>query len=280
MASRFKIAAPFLVFLTAQAAATPLQPTGQWHLFYEESNCSAERRFGDHILGFQAPPLGKTIRLVVLGPGRATRTRQFDSLIELSDGGPPIRISSLVYGTSKKDLRGITTILPRSEADRVSQSSWLRISTLGTGPKSKKKLPSNEPVFSGEFAVGSSAALARELSKCLADLQKHWGMVGGELPQPAKPPEGKLQGLFRSEDYPEDAMTANQAGSTKFTLMIDEKGKVIDCVIDETSGVASIDGMGCQVITERAKFQPARDIQGTAVKGTYTARVNWAIVDR
>ena len=114
--------APAIIALIAvtPASAEPLQPTGKWHLFYQESNCSAERAFGDHMFGIQPSPLGKTMRLVIVGPGRILRTRQLDSLIELSDGGPPIKTSSLVYATSKKGMRGITTVLPLAEAERVS----------------------------------------------------------------------------------------------------------------------------------------------------------------
>ena len=269
-----------LVSSGGQAASAPLQPTDKWHLFYEESSCSAERRFGDYVLGFQPSPLGKTMRLVILGPGRILRTRQLDSLIELSDGGSAIKASSLVYGTSKKGLRGITTVLPLAEAERVSRSNWLRMSTLGTAPKSKRTMPSAEPYFTAEFAIGSTVALSRELGKCLADLQSHWGMVDGELPNPATPPQLPLQGLIQPDDYPDDAMTANQGGTTRYMLMLDEKGSVLDCVIQETSGVASIDGMGCQVIKERAKGKPALDAAGKPIKSTYVATVTWAIVDR
>jgi hypothetical protein len=266
-----------LIATPLAAPAAPLAPTGKWHLFYQESSCIAERQFGDHALSFQPSPLGKTMRLVIVGPGRVARTRQLDSLIELSDGGQPIKSSSLVYGTSRKGMRGITTILAIAEAERVSRSPWLRIATLGTSPKSKRMAPSGSPVFSGEYAIGSTTALARELAKCLADLQRHWGIVEGNLPKPAKNAELSLQGIFKSDDYPEDAFNANQTGSTEFMLMIDERGRLIDCEIAKTSGVASIDGMGCQVILARAKAKPALDANGKPVKSIYTQTVQWQL---
>lgn len=268
-----------LAMNAAPVAAAPLQPTDKWHLFYQESHCAAERRFGDHMLGFQPSPLGKTTRLVVVGPGRVTRTRQLDSLIELADGGPPIKASSLVYATSKKGVRGITTVLSLADAERVYNSAWLRISTLGTGPKSKRTSPSGNPVFSGEFAIGSTNALSRELGKCLADLQRHWGMVDGKLPDPAKPAEINSKGMFRSDDYPEDAWMADQGGTTEFLLMIDENGAMLDCLIAKSSGVASIDGMGCQVIKERAKIKPALDAGGKPVKSVREFRIVWRMAD-
>jgi len=267
------------LLVSSVASAEPFKPTDKWHLFYQESVCLAERQFGDHVLSFQPSPLGKTTRIVILGPGRVLRTRQLDSLIELADGGPPIKASSLVYGTTKKGTRGITTILPVAEAERLSKSNWLRISTLGTAPKSKRIVPTNEPIFQTELAIGSTAALSRELGKCLSDLQTHWGMVDGKLPSPATLPGVSLKGIFKSDDYPDDAMTADQAGSTKYLLMIDEKGSLLDCVVTQTSGVASIDGMGCQVMKERLKAKPALDAAGKPIKSIYETSVTWRISD-
>lgn len=185
MVGRFCAACAAL--LSAVTLAAPMAPTDKWHLFYQESGCIAQRPFGDHTLSFQPSPLGKTTRLVIVGPGRIMRTRQLDSLIELSNSEAPIKTSSLVYGTSKKGLRGITTILSVPDSERVLKSSWLRISTLGTGPKSKRTTPVDAPIFSGEFGIGSTVALSRELGKCLSDLQTHWGMVDGNLPEPEPP---------------------------------------------------------------------------------------------
>lgn len=83
--------------------------------------------------------------------------------------------------------------------------------------------------------------------------------------------------MFNSDDYPEDAMNANQGGATKYLLMIDENGGLLDCVIEETSGVASIDAMGCQVMKERAKGKPARDAAGKPIKSILRQQVHWHI---
>jgi len=273
---RFLLLAALLAAPAASPAA-PQRPSDKWHLYYLPSSCAAERPFGDYVLGFEMPPMGDATRLVIVGPGRATESRQLDSLLEVSDGGPPFKASSLIYGTSKKGRRGITTVLPRSDAARVSNSRWLRLSTLGTGPKSKRTTPTAEPVFSAEFDVGSTAALAKELSKCVEDLRRHWGIVDDKFPEPATPAKLSLQGIFRSSDYPRDAMNAEQTGSTTFLLMIDEKGAILDCLVKETSGVASIDAMGCQVIKARAKAKPALDAAGKPVKTGYVARINWQI---
>jgi hypothetical protein len=274
---RYLIMAALIAAPSATPAA-PLQPTDKWHLYYTPTTCAAERKFGDFVLGFEAPPLGDSMRLIVTGPGRSATTHQLDSLIELVDGGPPIKTSSLVYGTSKKGYRGITTVLPPEQAGRVTKSTSFRISTLGTGPTSNRETVSREPVMSVEFAIGSMAALSRELIKCMDDLRQQWGMVNGELPKPAQNAELSLQGIFRSDDYPRDAFFGEQGGATTFLLMIDEKGTIMDCLVKQTSGVASLDAMGCQVIKLRAKAKrPAFDASGRPVKTIYTQTVNWQL---
>lgn len=270
--------AAVLVALAGDANAVPLQPTDKWHLYYMPSSCAAEREFGDYILGMEEPPLGESIRLIVTGPGRSASTRQLDSLIELADGGPPIKSSSLVYGTSKKGYRGITTVLSPEQAARVAKSTSLKISTLGTGPKSNRTAPRADPIMTAEFAIGSTTALAKELGKCMDDLRRHWGMVNGELPAPATPAEFSLEGVFRSSDYPRDAMNGDQAGATTFLVMIDEKGAIMDCLVKQSSGVASLDGMVCQVVRARAKAKkPALDATGKPVKSIYTQTVHWQL---
>lgn len=105
-------------------------------------------------------------------------------------------------------------------------------------------------------------------------------MVDGALPTPAEAPQpvGSVLGLFRSDDYPDDAIESDQSGMTKFVLMIDERGAVMDCAVVESSGVATLDAMGCQVLRERARFGPAKDGANKPVKSTYiTPRIRWMI---
>ena len=114
----------------------------------------------------------------------------------------------------------------------------------------------------------------------MTDLRKQWGMVDGRLPTPATASraKGNIAGIFRSEDYPDDAVTANQTGIASYLLMIGRDGAVMDCVVNQSSGIASLDAMGCQVIRERAKFQPATDANGRPTVDTLvTPPIQWMI---
>ena len=59
------------------------------------------------------------------------------------------------------------------------------------------------------------------------------------------------------------------------TLLVDETGALKDCTVDETSGIASLDAMGCLVFMERAKFTPARDAAGKPVRSVVSTSITW-----
>lgn len=274
----FLLAATLLVPVATSAA--PLQPTGKWEVQYTASNCTAKRAYGDYALVFEPSPLGLTRRYFVQGPGKAARPRQYNSLIEPSDGRPPIKTTSLLFPLKMKGARGLLTVLPIADAQRIEESGRFQISTRDTGIRQTDKVPHTPEVMTVDLSLGPMAALSKALNDCMDDLRTFWGMVDGKLPEPAIKTKTSLQGIFTSDDYPADAMAANDMGSTKYLLLIDEHGALLDCVVTETSGVASLDAMGCQVIRERAKFTVARDADGKPVKDTYSSRVHWEIVDR
>lgn len=254
------------------ATAAPLQPTGKWQVQYSDRACTAKRAFGDYVLAIRPSPLGLTTRFVVEGPGKADRVRQLDSTVELDVGGPVLNSSSLIYPLSTWKRRGLMTILPTADAARVQKAGRFKIWAGEKLAKQADGLPNTPRSMAADVAFGSTAALDRTLDQCVADLRSHWGMTDGKLPEPADAPHptSKLYNLFKEGDYPADAMKTKQTGDTRAFLMIDEKGKVVDCVTVETSGSASIDAVVCQVIEERAVFKPARDRSNQPIRSTIT----------
>jgi TonB family protein len=78
-------------------------------------------------------------------------------------------------------------------------------------------------------------------------------------------------------DYPRQAANEEAEGTSRITMMIDEKGVMKDCMIEETSGIASLDAMACGVLLERAKFTPALDAQAKPARSVLTTRVTWRV---
>lgn len=258
------------------ASAAPLQPTSPWNVNYTATSCDAKRRFGDVALVITPAPLGETMRVMIEMPGEMRRARQYPARVMVGDGTGGEVATALLFPLSKKGLRGIYAVLPKTTVERALANGELRL-MLGKGTARSKV---TFTIADTHLALGKTGALAKALSTCLADLQKHWGMTDGKLPEPAVPGSaiGSVTGIFRSGDYPEDAMDAGQSGTAQYLLMIGRQGEVMDCVVRQSSGIASLDAMGCQVIRERAKFSPAKDSAGKPIVGSVlTPTIRWVI---
>ena len=110
-------------------------------------------------------------------------------------------------------------------------------------------------------------------------LRRVWnvGSVDGEqspLPQRAR---ANLARLFSSDDYPAISVRGEASGAVKFALLINEAGKVADCTVIETSGVAALDAQTCVIVRARAKFEPAVGADGKPAKDANISRVRWEL---
>lgn len=80
-----------------------------------------------------------------------------------------------------------------------------------------------------------------------------------------------------TSDYPTQQLEENITGTTSFSLSIDATGRVTDCQVIESSGDSMLDSKTCELVSERATFEPASNDEGTAVPGRYESRVRWEI---
>lgn len=262
---------------SSAVSAEPLQPTSKWEVQYSDVACTAKRQFGDYLLAIQPSPLGKTVRYVIEGPGRMSAAHQFETEILVADGGRPIHTSSLVYLLPAKDRRGMEIILSQDESRRLQSSNEFGISSdLLDSRAVENRVRRNEPM-AVQFNASFGGTLSKALDDCMADLRGHWGFVDGKIPTPATPAKIVRGPHLTSYDYPAEALANDQNGRTRYSFMIDEKGRMLDCVIDESSGNASLDRTGCQLMAQRARFQPARDAIGNAVKSIYRFTLDWKI---
>ena len=200
-------------------------------------------------------------------------------MVDPADGRGAVKASSLIYPLKAKARRGIYSVLPNDLVARLLGSGKVEI-RAGRQDSRLIWADRSASAMGAALAIGGGASLAKAIETCMTDLRKHWGMVDGALPEPAiaNQPTGDVRGVFRHEDYPADAIAAEQSGTTSFTLMVDEKGAVMDCAIRESSGIATLDAMGCQVLRERAKFIPARDLAGKPIKSIFlTPSIRWVM---
>jgi TonB family protein len=90
---------------------------------------------------------------------------------------------------------------------------------------------------------------------------------------------GKLQGLFRSDDYPAGALDRDEQGKVDVRVKVNKVGTVSDCVVTKSSGFAALDTQTCRIIWMRGKFKPARDKRGRPIPSEAYGRITWQIAE-
>ena len=91
------------------------------------------------------------------------------------------------------------------------------------------------------------------------------------------PAAANLAQMFSTDDYPMEAIRREEQGTVAFRLNVNRRGGVSECAITSSSGSAALDKQTCQILTQRASFEPARNTHGNRVDGTYTGRIRWEL---
>lgn len=78
-------------------------------------------------------------------------------------------------------------------------------------------------------------------------------------------------------DYPIASLRTSEQGTAGFTVQVDTEGRVSSCKIKSSSGSPALDEATCSLVTRRARFRPASDIEGRPKEGEYSNRVRWVI---
>lgn len=90
-------------------------------------------------------------------------------------------------------------------------------------------------------------------------------------------PRGDPGAWILDHDYRPSWIRRGYNGTARFILEVDVSGRVSDCSITGSTGHAQLDEATCAILSERARFNPARDSTGEAVTGRYSSAVNWTI---
>lgn len=271
MRSRMKQLAAVAAALTwaGTAAGAPRAPTGKWVVDFDDAQCVASRPYGTKdkplLLALKQPPIGEVMQIAVIRKGGGGRFgEQVDASLRI-DGGRPIPVTMVSFAVKERNERVMLLNLPLDQFQAVRKGTTLTIDA-GRELNETLQLAEVEP-------------LMRVMDTCIADLRKVWNV----RTDPDHPPllkqsaAGDIVGLFRGDDYPGVSVSQAKSGSVSVAILIDEAGRVADCTIVNTSGVAALDAQSCAVIKQRAKFTPAIGLDGKPAKDAYVQRITWRI---
>ncbi|HEV2080711.1 MAG TPA: energy transducer TonB [Allosphingosinicella sp.] len=262
----------FLFLLTwavgAAAQPTARQPTGNWIPKFAANHCIASRPYGGAEgpldLVVEAPPLGDAMQFSVIKKARSVRAQQVDATIRV-DQGPPVDTTMLMFSPPNKDVRIYQTIMSPGEFARIRAAKILTVRSDG---------------LKESFALSEMEPILRQMQGCVAELRRVWNITADDASPPlvAQRTKGRLADVFDSEDYPAVSLKAGQSGQTSFVLLIDETGRVAECMITASSGVAGLDAQTCILIRQRASFEPAVGFDGKPAKDSFSQKVRWRVL--
>ena len=252
------------------AAATPppvRQPTAKWVLEYADTHCTAFRSYGTAeaplTFALRPSPNGTTVRLMVARAGRMGMPHHFPVTVGITS--EPVRTTGLVFETRDRKKKIIWINVARAALEGLRSVDTIAVRGKGE--------------IDERFGVPGIGAVLTELDRCIADLRRHWNIEGASAAGPAQPARSlkPLHNLVFDSDYPDQAMRENASGTTGMMLLVDQAGTLKDCMVEEASGIATLDAMACGILLERAKFKPALDAAGKPVRSVQHARVRWVM---
>jgi hypothetical protein len=249
---------------TATGAPPELQrPVKPWILDYGMTACTAIATYGTPdkpvTLAFRPSPNGTIVRLMVVRSSQARKDFQFDLTSNL--GGASARTNGLHFSGADRKGSIIWINVARGDLEVLRTAGAI---VLHGGP------------LDYNLALPSIGAVLDGLDKCNADLRDYWnvGAAADRLTRKARPLR-PLTDYFSSADYPDQAVFADEGGTSLVMMMVDETGALKDCLVEATSGFATLDAMTCVVLHQRAKFEPALDLAGKPTRSVLTQRVIW-----
>jgi TonB family protein len=135
----------------------------------------------------------------------------------------------------------------------------------------------------GQIPLSGTSSAFAALASCLSDLRANGN---GNAPAAgfaslsaatSVAPKGDVSRWISLDDYPGTALREGREGTVGFRLAVGNDGKVFGCTITKSSGHTDLDEATCTGMTKRAKFDAAKDANGTKVAGSYQSRVSWKL---
>ena len=86
-----------------------------------------------------------------------------------------------------------------------------------------------------------------------------------------------LRGGIGNGDVPRRVYLAGLGGTVRVRYTVGTDGRVHDCAVTQSSGVAELDETTCRLLTRRLRFEPARDGAGRKVPEVQSGRQVWEV---
>jgi protein TonB len=111
------------------------------------------------------------------------------------------------------------------------------------------------------------------------DLALRWAKVVDDTSpsqvKQATPKDPRVWAPLIHQTYPREAAVAGLEGSVRIRVVVDEGGRVSDCVVLQSSGHGILDRAACDGMRRFAMFNPAIDASGSPTVGSYATIITY-----
>ena len=154
-----------------------------------------------------------------------------------------------IYLYQRTDARTVTAIDPSGQVLSIDMADAMPLS-LQLGD------------MTGEYA---------RLDTCARGLEAKWAAASGG-PTPATGPELLHPGEANWHmKYPENLLLSLTSGIAEIRMMVDERGRARDCVVQMSTWASRFGEDACAAMQRVARFEPAKDANGNTVKALFRA---------
>ncbi|WP_066800678.1 energy transducer TonB [Sphingomonas soli] len=258
-----------------------LKRTGKWIVDADDGACHLYAEFGEgdgaSIVRFSRYSLNPNFEFHLFGPQAKTESLE---RVELDFG--------LGAATSRTGMGGVAGTTPVLIMNNVRLDGFVPQKPMDSGPEIT---PADEARLTGvtirrvrqadlQLEFGSLGKPFEQLRVCMGNLFTRWGygpQVQMTLSRKVSP-KGDPSKWVTDDDYPAEALRKRQMGVVDFRLDIDASGSVTDCAIFKRTDAAELlSKKVCEMLSRRARFNPALDATGAPVRSFFVSRFTWRI---
>jgi hypothetical protein len=246
----------------ASAQPSAGQPASRWHLDGATDRCVLTRELqgpaGAATFVLRTIPGSKRYDVILARDGLASRFGRRASEARLVVGAKGAVHAAPAAAVELPGSRGSGVILS-SLPDRF-------VSEFGAG--STLRLMDKEGAELGSWTIPIGAKAAEALSFCETEKQVEWGADRSGLQPGATPPRPLTDpGSWVSiRDFGLVHATSPGRFSALVRMIVDENGTPSDCKLLESAGNVEIAPTICRALLEEARYEPAREPGGKAVR--------------
>ena len=88
---------------------------------------------------------------------------------------------------------------------------------------------------------------------------------------------GNLADYVGPDDYPSEAMRRGQQGTVRFSVTVGTNGRVVDCLITQSSGFTELDEGTCRLARRKLRFNPGRQNGRAVAMNSVPFGITWTL---